>query len=106
MSMPVRLKDKEIKIITQMFLRYFGEKDHLWLFGSRTDLNKRGGDIDFFIETYCENLSEIADKKINFLVNLKQEIGEQKIDVVIRMMGSQNMLPIYEEAKNTGVKLV
>lgn len=106
MGVPVRLADKEIKIIKETFLRHFGTKDHLWLFGSRADLNKRGGDIDFFIETYCDNLSEIADKKIKFLVDLKQEIGEQKIDIIIRMMASQNTLPIHEEAKRTGVQLV
>lgn len=105
MKVSIRLDDKEIKIITETFLRYFGAKDHIWLFGSRTDPSKKGGDIDFYIETFCDNLSEIVDKKIDFLVDLKQELGEQKIDVVIRMMASQDTLPIYEEAKKTGVKL-
>ena len=48
----VRLTEKEQKIITNTFKRYFHTNDHLWLFGSRADVNKRGGDIDFYVETH------------------------------------------------------
>jgi hypothetical protein len=106
MSNRIRLDKNEINIITKAFLRYFDVKDHLWLFGSRADPSKRGGDLDLYIETYYDSLPEIAEKKINFLVDLKNEMGDQKIDVVIRIMTSQDNLPIYDEAKNSGVMLV
>jgi hypothetical protein len=46
------------------------------------------------------------DKKIAFLSNLKKEIGDQKIDVVLRIISSDHHLPIYEVAKSQGVRLV
>lgn len=57
-----------------------------------------------YIETY--NSGTIYDIKINFLVDLEEKIGEQKIDLVIKRMLSPEILPIYEEARKTGVKLI
>lgn len=105
MNKSVRLSDKEIKAIIYQFHQFFGEADHIWLFGSRVDLNKRGGDIDLYIETEYSNLENIAEKKIKFLVNLKNEIGDQKIDVIIKAKGMEKNLAIYAEAKNSGIKL-
>ncbi|MFO1257724.1 MAG: nucleotidyltransferase domain-containing protein [Gammaproteobacteria bacterium] len=106
MSKQIRLSDREVQAIQKIFLRYFGGEDHIWLFGSRTDLSKRGGDIDLYIETKIDDLSEISDKKIKFLVDLKSEIGDQKIDIVLRRLLSHDNLPIYDEARNSGVMLI
>lgn len=102
----VRLTPRELKAIKSAFQLHFNAKDHLWLFGSRVDLNKRGGDIDLYIETTCDDLSEITDRKIDFLVDLKNNLGDQKIDLIIRRLHSDEMLPIYDEAKKTGVVVV
>jgi len=75
----MRLSEKEIKAIKEMFIKHF-KKGEIYLFGSRIDDNKKGGDIDLYISSDVDNLLE---KKINFLVDLKREIGEQKIDVVL-----------------------
>lgn len=106
MNKSIRLSDNDINAIIRVFRQYFGEKDHLWIFGSRTDMQKRGGDIDIYIETHLTNLDDIVTKKIKLLVNLKDAIGDQKIDVIIRSLSSQNYLPIYEEAKKSGVQLI
>jgi len=48
MSKKVRLTEEEIKAIVETAKEVFGEKVKIWLFGSRVDLNKRGGDIDLY----------------------------------------------------------
>jgi predicted nucleotidyltransferase len=75
----MRLSDKQHQAIKKYFLEVFKE-GQIYLFGSRADEYKRGGDIDLYIQT--ENKKNLMHKKIDFLVKLKREIGLQKIDVV------------------------
>jgi predicted nucleotidyltransferase len=77
----MRLTDFEIETITSLARRHFGDDARVYLFGSRTDDSKRGGDIDLFISNKNENLLTL-NAKIHFLVELKKRIGDQKIDVV------------------------
>lgn len=102
----VRLSTRIIDAISRSFLEHFLPDDKLWLFGSRLDLSKKGGDIDLYIETNIDNVDTAVDRKIAFLSNLKKEIGDQKIDVVLRIISSNYHLPIYEIAKSQGVRLI
>ncbi|NWF66333.1 MAG: hypothetical protein HXX81_02580 [Campylobacterales bacterium] len=72
----------------------------MYLFGSRVDDNKRGGDIDLYIE--LDSFENIGKNKIEFLILLKRAIGEQKIDVVFDM-GENRLIDI--NAKRDGVLL-
>ena len=47
-----------------------------------------------------------VDARLRFLTDLYLGLGEQKIDVVIRWLGGNVELPIYEIAKNKGIELV
>ncbi len=76
----MRLTDYEIESIKTVFLEIF-KHGELYIFGSRIDDNKRGGDIDIYIKP-GEN-DNLSSKKVDFLVELKNRIGEQKIDVII-----------------------
>ena len=69
----MRLTKKEIDAITSTFKEIF-EDGKIYLFGSRVDDSKKGGDIDLYIQ--IENKNNILEKKLNFLVNLKRKIGE------------------------------
>ena len=71
-------------------------------------MNRRGGDIDFYIETTEQDPSLAMNKKFNFVNELWENLGEQKIDVVLNCIGdeSQFSLPIYQIAKATGVQLL
>ena len=100
----MRLSEYELKTITQTFLQYFGKQDELWLFGSRADDQKKGGDIDLFIHTHEHDLKKIFDAKISFLLEIKSKIGEQKIDVIVQTPSDE--APIYQQAKTTGVRLL
>lgn len=102
----IRLKDYEIDAIVNSFKKYFGENDHLWIFGSRVNLDLRGGDIDLYVETEILQAESIISKKSKFVVELYDQLGEQKIDIVINMLKSNVRLPIYEVARKTGVLLV
>ncbi len=102
----MRLSEHELKITRDSFQKYFGENDHLWLFGSRASEQKKGGDIDLYIETMNDNKDEVFSLKLNFIVELKKRLGDQKIDVVTNMIPYKQVLPIYQIAKETGIRIV
>ncbi len=64
----MRLTEQEKQSICEAFLRHFGKNDHLWLFGSRVDDSKKGGDIDFYIETEEKNSRVALEKNYPFLM--------------------------------------
>lgn len=81
----------------------FGVNTKVWLFESRVDDSKRGGDIDLLIRpTETRNLSLLASK-IRLLSVLETKIGERKVDVVIGT--SDDVRPIVRIAHETGVLL-
>jgi len=85
-------------MIKEAFKKSF-KNGKIYLFGSRVDDTKRGGDIDLYL---CpESKDDLASKKIEFLVALKQKIDEQKIDVVIDR-GQNNAIDLVGRA---GVEL-
>lgn len=75
----MRLTTFQQEAIKKYFLEVFKE-GQIYLFGSRVDERKKGGDIDLYIQT--EDKTNLMHKKLDFLVKLKREIGLQKIDVV------------------------
>ncbi len=99
----IRLTDAQVLAICKAFRSCFLLNDKIWLFGSRTNLNKRGGDIDLYIETKKDS-QEVSESKICFLSKLETTLGEQKIDLVIRSGNFE--LPIYNVAKEEGIQLL
>lgn len=100
----IRLSDAEVLAIGKAFRLCFSPNDHLWLFGSRVNLDKRGGDIDLYIETIINDPNEVNASKLRFLSELEGSVGEQKIDVVIK--SGDFDLPIYNVAKEEGMQLI
>ena len=96
----VRLSDRQIDIIKKYAVRFFGKNVKVYIFGSRADLSKKGGDIDILVIT--DNLNNLSMKKLKFVSNLMRELGEQKIDVIIT---DKPKKPIEIEAFRTGVEL-
>ncbi len=102
----MRLSEKYQTIIKETFAEVFPAGDRLWLFGSRVDDTKKGGDIDLYIETNLENHEDSRKLKITFWSKLQLRLGEQRIDIVIKSLKKNESLPIYEEARRTGIILV
>ena len=52
----MRLTEAQVKAIQDNFFVSFMEGDKIWLFGSRVDDFKKGGDIDLYIKTNYNDL--------------------------------------------------
>lgn len=96
----MRLSKYEHEKIKEIFIKIFNHGS-LYLFGSRVDDSKKGGDIDLYVipENYQDKFSS---KKMLFLLELKKLIGEQKIDLVIDRNENR---PIDTIAKQQGILL-
>ena len=66
----MRLTDNDKKAIKETFFEIF-EDGKIYLFGSRVDDTKRGGDIDLYISPSSK--TRLASKKIDFLVALAND---------------------------------
>ena len=100
----MRLSEKERDVIVTEARRAFGSGTRVILFGSRTIESRRGGDIDLLIKPAVKFTSdELLKKKINMLIAVEQQIGEQKIDIVIQTPGDERV--IVKTANETGVTL-
>jgi predicted nucleotidyltransferase len=88
-------------IITNFKARFPNSK--LYLFGSRIDDTKKGGDIDLYIETTTKEYDYIKVLELN--AKIQDEIGWQKIDIVVNQLDKNQDKLIYKNAKSTGVIL-
>ena len=97
----MRISQFEKESIIKNAKYIFGNEATVTLFGSRADMKKKGGDIDIFIDTRDKNELTVKNK-LFFLVALKNDIGEQKIDVILDTPYSKN---INKTAIKTGLRL-
>lgn len=75
----LRLHKVEIDNIVEAVLS-FDKAAKVFVFGSRTNLEARGGDIDLLILSEQITFSD----KVSILVELEQRLREQKIDILIK----------------------
>jgi len=99
----MRLTKHAITKICEAAKHHFGSQAKVWLFGSRVDDNKRGGDIDLYVEVDTP-ISDRVLKTCRMEAEIQIALGEQKIDIVVFSPG-QKQLQIHEIAKQTGVLL-
>ena len=76
----MRLSDRIQKLIVDGIRKSFGDTE-IYLFGSRTDESKKGGDIDIALVLDI-NKNEFRQKKIQFKKYLFQKGYDLKIDLL------------------------
>jgi len=86
----MRLDKKTLQAIKDVF-----KNKEIYLFGSRTNDNSKGGDIDLFINEDL-TLSEIRKLKIELML----KIGIQKIDIVSKNYANEIL---KEEVLKNGI---
>lgn len=96
----MRLPAKQIEVIKQLTQEVFGATSQVYLFGSRTQAELKGGDIDLYIVPEAEKAS--LENQLKLSAKLQIALGEQKIDIVL---AEDNSRLIEQEALAKGVKL-
>jgi predicted nucleotidyltransferase len=93
----MRISDDEKKDIVNAINEVDSEAS-IWLFGSRTDDTKKGGDIDIAVLSKKIRVME----KIRIKRSICNKIGEQKIDLLVSEHGNE---AFFKSAVENGIKL-
>ena len=96
----MRLSSRLQNVIQKAIVNSFGIST-VYLFGSRVNDKKSGGDIDLAIDVNISQL-EFKQKKIEFISNMLRYGFDLKIDLV---MYNQNDSLFADEIKNNSIKI-
>jgi len=98
----MRITEQERCSIVEKVKEYIAVDAQVWLFGSRCDDAKKGGDIDLYIES--DPLDNPFMARVYLKLALEDVLGYQKIDLVYhdRQLALQ---PIHDIARSEGVLL-
>ena len=97
---PMRLTAEQVETIRQRIQRHIGPHARIWLFGSRVDDSRRGGDVDLYVEPEtppdlvarlrCKSaLADALDLNVGLIV---QQPGRP--DFRVRPMNSNLLTPL------------
>lgn len=99
----MRLTPSQQTLLKEAVIEVCGEEAQVYVFGSRLDDTKKGGDIDLLIKInhFVSNPALIAAK---IQAKAMLSLGEQKVDVLFQAPNLES-LPIHEVALAQGVLL-
>ncbi len=98
-----RLSESAQATIRDTVQEVFGPRARVLLFGSRTDPEARGGDIDLLVQ--CpEPLPDARQRELTLVARLQTRLGDQRIDVIVEDADSEPQA-IHREAHRTGIVL-
>lgn len=91
----MRLTDIERNLILKT-IRSWDPDSKIFLYGSRLDDQLKGGDIDLLVLSQTLSFSD----KISILTELKDQLGEQKIDLLLaKDRKSEFVKAVFESAE-------
>jgi uncharacterized protein len=103
----MRLNSTELSMIKAAAKASLASGSRVLLFGSRTDDNLRGGDIDLLVELQgAFKASDVVAQRAAFAAKLYRSMGERRIDIVITPAGQPDPRPIATAARRDGIELV
>ena len=99
----MRLTEETKNTIIESIRWYFPQVEKIILFGSRTDDNKRGGDIDILVQTPLSSAAAFSGK-IQAMSAMQLKLGEQRIDLLTASSVNDDRL-IVQNAYRQGIVL-
>ncbi|HNX25767.1 MAG TPA: nucleotidyltransferase domain-containing protein [Spirochaetota bacterium] len=100
----MRLTGFQKKSIVDVIVKQFGSDVEIYLFGSRADDSKKGGDIDLLVDLRRDS-GNIEKNKIKAITGIQFAIGDQKIDLIVTPDINKDQRLVVREALKTGVRL-
>jgi predicted nucleotidyltransferase len=100
------MTNEQSQAIRESVTLVFGTAAEVWLFGSRVDDARRGGDIDLLVRPPAERVAdpEAAWRlRLRLLGELERRLGERRIDLVLETPGDTR--PIVQIAHRAGIPL-
>jgi predicted nucleotidyltransferase len=94
----MRISANQTEIIRKQIHQYFGAAADIWLFGSRVVDQKKGGDVDLYVEAGPHPLLNEIRCKIEL-----EESLDMPVDLIVRQPFDAS--PIACIAKTQGLKL-
>lgn len=95
----MRIPSEEAQIAVGVVKKHLGESASVWLFGSRADDTKKGGDIDLYVETEAANVALPTARARGDLADM---LGRH-VDLVVNNHTRDE--PIFDVARKYGVRL-
>ncbi len=99
----MRLNPEQIAQIRQSAAESFGPEARVWLFGSRVDDSKRGGDVDVLVEMDTP-IDAPAFRAAQISARLSRQMYGRKVDVLL-LAPNLRHLPIHDIARSEGCRL-
>jgi predicted nucleotidyltransferase len=100
----MRISNQQKEKILEAVRKSFGDSAVVYLFGSRADDSKKGGDIDLLIESDIDR-AEHFTRMIKAVSGIQRSIGDQKIDMIVSSDVNSDTRVIVREAVRTGIRL-
>ena len=100
----MRISPRQQAILRETLERHFSPGSRILQFGSRTDDQARGGDIDLYLEPAIQAPEQIVEAKLHARAEWHLALGEQTIDLVLHRDQGPD-LPIHRHAREIGVPL-
>lgn len=94
----MRMSTEQAELAVRVIRKYFADAA-VWLFGSRVDDSRKGGDFDFYIETAQ---TDIALPLARACGELTDSLG-MKVDLAVNNHTGDK--PIFRIAKASGIRL-
>ena len=95
----MRLTPDQADTIRRRIRGCMGQQARIWLFGSRADDSRRGGDVDIYVEP---ELAPSLESRLMCKSALADAL-DLNVDLIVQQPGRD--LPIYRIAKQSGVPL-
>lgn len=97
----MRLRQKEISSLTNVFKKYKLLPDcKVFLFGSRLDINKKGGDIDLLLLCPENQYKNILEKKLLIKSELEFSVDDQRVDLTLTTLNKLKTDPFLLSIQN------
>jgi len=103
----MRLTSTQKHLVVSAARRAFGPDVQVRLFGSRLQDDRRGGDIDLYVQTSLDDADALVKARMEFLAELDDHpaLAGEKIDVVMSSPLHVTKRAIDQVAQTEGVRL-